>query len=359
MWQILKEFGIPRKLIKMIEICTHNSKSKVKLGNKMTEPFQTVSGLRQGCILSPLLFSFAMEKITRTILNRPEGMIINNNINNNIKDLSYADDIDLIAPTLEDLGNMASDLNEMASRIGLSINENKTKLMKITKGDDQNNNVVVVGGLNVAYVNEFKYLGSIVTSKNEIEKEIKSRITSGNKCYYSLINLFKKRSINIKTKCKIYTTVVRPVALYGCETWTLTKKLEKKLLVFENAILRRIAGPVYDAENNTWRRRHNEELREITQVPLITNVIKTQRLRWAGHTNRMNEERYPKKILLGEVGGRRHRGRPRKRWVDCIREDVTELGERGESWLEISQDRQRWGGLCRAALGHGAREPPE
>ena len=80
MWQILKEFGIPKKSIKMIQICTHNSRSKVKLGNKMSEPFQTVSGLRQGCILSPILFSLAMEKITRTIMNRPEGMIIGNNM---------------------------------------------------------------------------------------------------------------------------------------------------------------------------------------------------------------------------------------------------------------------------------------
>ena len=262
----------------MIQVCILNSRNKVKLGNKMSEPFQTVSGLRQGCILSPVLFSLVMEKVTRTILNRPEGMNVNNSI---IKDFSYADDIDLVAPSLEDLDSLASDLNGMASRMGLSINENKTKLMKITKGDDQNNNIVLVGGLNVEYVNEFKYLGSIITSKNEIEKEIKARITSANKCYYSLSNFFKKRSISIKTKCRIYTTVVRPIALYGCEAWTLTKKLEKKLMVFEDTILRRIAGPVYDTESNAWRRRHNIELRALTQVPPIINIMKSHRLRWA------------------------------------------------------------------------------
>ena len=74
------------------------------------------------------------------------------------------------------------------------------------------------------------------------------------------------------------------------------------MLVFENAILRRIAGPVFDAETNIWRRRHNDELRDLTQVPSIVNVIKTHRLRWAGHTNRMNESRYPKEILEGRGG---------------------------------------------------------
>ena len=163
----------------------------------------------------------------------------------------------------------------------------------------------------------------------------------------------------MKTKIKMYTTVVRPVVLYGCEAWSLTRKLENKLQVFENSILRRIVGPVLDVEANTWRRRHNDELRALTRIPPITSVIKSYRLRWAGHVSRMSIDRYPKVILNNEVHGRRNRGRPRKRWVDCVRESVDELGEPGEMWCEIAGDRQRWRGLCRAAMGHEARQPPE
>ena len=138
--------------------------------------------------------------------------------------------------------------------------------------------------------------------------------------------------------------------------------MEKKILVFENTILRRIVGPVYDNEINRWRRRHNIELREITQVPLITDVMKRHRLKWAGHVARMPPERYPKIILEGNVGGRRFRGRPRKRWRDYVQEDVDGIndGELGDgSWMEVAQDRQRWRGLVRAVMGHQARQPVE
>ena len=158
--------------------------------------------------------------------------------------------------------------------------------------------------------------------------------------------------INIKTKIRMYTTVVRPVVLYGCEAWALTQTLEKRLLVFENSVLRRITGPVFDRETHSWRRRHNEELREVTRVPLITNILKARRMKWAGHVKRMNNTRYPKQTLEGGVGGRRRRGRPRTRWNDCVEKNVQELEDTEETWQEIAENRPRWRGLCRAAMGH-------
>ena len=141
MWQILREVGIPLKLINLIKMCLDNSQCKVRIGNRTSDPFHTKSGLRQGCILSPVLFSIAMEKITRTIMNRPEGMAVGDTI---IKDLAYADDIDLIAPSVEDLSRLASDLNEMGKRIGLKVNEEKTKIMKLTRGDNHLNEQILI-----------------------------------------------------------------------------------------------------------------------------------------------------------------------------------------------------------------------
>ena len=72
---------------------------------------------------------------------------------------------------------------------------------------------------------------------------------------------------------RIYISIIRPITTYGCESWTLTKNLRQKLLVFENNILRRIAGPVFDEDENRWRRRHNDELREVTKQDLIIDLI--------------------------------------------------------------------------------------
>ena len=115
---------------------------------------------------------------------------------------------------------------------------------------------------------------------------------------------------------KAYTAIIRPVLTYGCETWRLTKDLERKLEVFENGILRRICGSVYDAELGRWRRRHNNELREMTEVPLITSTIMAQRLRWAGHVARAEENRLISQVARGQPEGRRPPGRPRMRWSD-------------------------------------------
>ena len=104
-------------------------------------------------------------------------------------------------------------------------------------------------------------------------------------------------------KIKIYKTIILPVVLYGCETWSLTLREESRLRVFENRILRRIFGPKRD-ENGEWRRLHNEELRSLYRSPNIVRVIKSRRLRWAGHVTRMEEGRSAFKILTGKPTGK-------------------------------------------------------
>ena len=112
-------------------------------------------------------------------------------------------------------------------------------------------------------VEEFKYLGTTLTNQNSIAKEIKSRLRSGNACYHSVQNLLSSRLLSKNLKIKIYRTVIMPVVLYGCETWSLTLREERKLRVFENMVLRRIFGPRRDKVTGKWRILHNEELNDL------------------------------------------------------------------------------------------------
>ena len=114
--------------------------------------------------------------------------------------------------------------------------------------------------------------------------------------------------------------------LYGCETWSLTLREERKLRVFENMVLRRIFGPRRDEVTGEWRRLHNEELNDLYSSPNIVRVIKSRRMRWAGHVVRMGEERGAYRVLVGKPDGRRTLGRPIRRWVDNIRMDLQEVG---------------------------------
>jgi len=135
-------------------------------------------------------------------------------------------------------------------------------------------------------VEEFKYLGITLTNQNSIAEEMKSRLRSGNACYHSMQSLLSSRLLSKNVKIKIYRTIILPV-LYGCETWSLTLREERKLRVFENMVLRRIFGPRRDEVTGEWRRFHNEELNDLYSSPNIVQVIKSRRMRWAGHVARM------------------------------------------------------------------------
>jgi len=117
-----------------------------------------------------------------------------------------------------------------------------------------------------------------------------------------------------------------PVVLYGCETWSLTLREERSLRVFENRVLRRIFGTKRGEVTGKWRKLHNEELNNLYSSPNIVRVIKSRRIRWAGHVARMGEGRGVYRVLVGKPEGRRPLRRPRRRWEDNIRMDLREVG---------------------------------
>ena len=114
--------------------------------------------------------------------------------------------------------------------------------------------------------------------------------------------------------------------------------------MFENRVLR-IFGPRRDGVKGEWRKLYNEELNDLYSSPNIVRVIKSRRLRWAGHVARMEEGRGVHKVLVGKPEGKRPLGRPRSRWEDNIRMDLQEVGMGCGDWMGLAQDRDRWRAL--------------
>jgi len=127
----------------------------------------------------------------------------------------------------------------------------------------------------------------MLTNKNSIQEEIKSRLKLGNASYYSVQNLLSSSLLSKNLKLKIYRTIILPVVLYGCESGSLTLREERRLRVFENRVLRRVFGPKRDEVTGEWRKLHNEELSDLYPLPNIVRVVKSRRMRWAGHVARM------------------------------------------------------------------------
>jgi hypothetical protein len=132
-------------------------------------------------------------------------------------------------------------------------------------------------------VAQFRYLLTTVTIQNSIHEEIKRRSNSGNTCYCSIQDLVSPRVLSKNIKIRIYRTAILPVVLYVCETWSLTLREEHSLRVFGNRVQMRIFGPKRDEVMGGWGKLHNEELHDLHTLPSIIRMIKSRRMKWAGH----------------------------------------------------------------------------
>ena len=139
--------------------------------------------------------------------------------------------------------------------------------------------------------------------------------------------------------------LILPVVLYGCETWSLTLREERKLRVFENMVFRRIFGPRRDEVTGEWRRLHNEELNDLYSSPNIVRVIKSRRMRWAGHVACIGEERGAYRFLVRKPEVKRPLRRPKRRRVHNIMMDLQEVACGYVDWIRLAQDREGGGRL--------------
>ena len=153
-----------------------------------------------------------------------------------------------------------------------------------------------------------------------------------------------------KLKIKIYRTIILPVVLYGCESWSLKLREERRLGVFENRVLRRVFGPKRDEVTGELGKLHNEELSDLYSLPNIVRVVKSRRMRWAWHVARMGEGRGVHRVLMGKSEGKRSLGRPRIRWEDNVKMDLQEVGGSCGDWMELAQDRDRWRALVSTVM---------
>ena len=337
----MTEFGVPNKLVRLVKMTLTNTVCKVKVQGQLSKAFKVNSGLRQGDVISTILFNLCLEKVIRKIEINPGGTILNRSLDY----MAYADDLNIVSRNTRYLAEAFQQIDSEGRKMGIEVNVDKTKFMVSCRDQRIRDENLTIGDKVFKKVRDFKYLGSTITEDNNTSTEIKVRIAAGNRSYYSCLSMMKSRMLSRKSKVRIYKTLIKPVVMYGSETWTMSKKDQSALLVWERKILRKIYGPVND--HDTWRIRTNSELQELYQDASIVADIKGRRLRWAGHVERMEDSRKCKKVYRGKPEGRRKVGRPRKRWLDDVEEDLKSIGVRG--WRRKARDRSEWRKVVREA----------
>ena len=279
-----------------------------------------------------------MEEILKRV-NIKIGMNIDGEILNNLR---FADDIILFAKTEEELKNLLEELNREGKKGGMEMNKKKTKIMCNEVARRRQRYGISIDGEHLEEVDQYKYLGRLLTPGNEMAKEIDQRIKSGWRRFGQYINFLKDKRMPMCLKRRIMDTVIVPAMTYGAKTCSLTNNQKQKLAVAQRSMER--------AMFSITRRDkiRNEVIRSTTKVKDIIQKAEQTKGQWAGHLAHMENNRWAKRTTeWWPREGSRARGRPKRRWRDEIEEKA------GSAWMRRAQDRKAWRKVWRPSASSG------
>lgn len=381
-WWAMRKLGVDEWLVRVVQSMYHNVRSRVRVNTELSDEFDVKVGVHQGSVLSPLLFIMVLEALSEEFRTGCPW------------ELLYADDLVLVAESMEELVVKLKKWKEGMESKGLRVNMGKTKCMvsdatmvstretgkypcsichkgvgsnsihcsgcnlwvhkkcSNIKGrlrDNQNYRCrkctgeirvqaeprvkqVVIDGEALEVVDKFCYLGEMISAFGGAEEAVIARIRSGWKKFRDLLPVLTCRGFSLRSKGRVYQACVRSVMLYGSETWALK---ESDLQRLERNDMRMIRWMC----NVTLKdRKSSLELRGRLGLDSIRNCIRTGRLRWFGHVERRDDDSWVKKCREIVVVGRQERGRPRKTWNQVVANDLRAL----KIDRDLAQNRIEW-----------------
>lgn len=330
-WSALKRRQIPNKIIRLIRAMYENAKCQVMHNGALTDEFGVNTGVRQGCILSPLLFLTVLDDVLKEALPNTQGIWWTPT--RKLSHLDYADDICLLSNSHSEMQAMLAQLNAAALRKSLKINERKTKLMRINAN---NLRPISLNNSNIQEVEKFCYLGSMMSVNGGTREDINSRIAKAALAYGRLNKVWLSSELSSSTKLRIFKACVLSTLLYGSETWSCTELEIARVQTFVNKCLRKILRIFYP-ETIT-----NNELYERAQIDTIDNLVKQKKWRWIGHTLRRTECHITRQALEWNPQGSRRRGRPRLTWRRKVENELTKANSTWTYAKQLAENRIRW-----------------
>lgn len=331
LWRILSSYGIPTKILNIIKGLYRRAKCRIVHRGKLGRSFTVDSGVKQGCVLSPLLFLLVLDWVMRKVDTGSRG--IQWTLTERLEDIDFADDLTLMAQAARDMQESLRLLVKYAGQVGLKINAAKTKLMRINTTAPC---ILTIDGETIQEVEHFCYLGSDLAKDGGADMDAQSRIQKARQAFISLNNIWNSTQLSRNLKLKFFKSNCISVLLYGCETWKVTSKIENKIQVFVNRCLRRILRIRWPETIS------NAELWKQTNFEKMKLMIKRRKWNWIGHTLRRPAGSIAKTALDWNPQGARKRGRPKTTWKRTV---IDEARQAEKEWTEVkalAQNRIRW-----------------
>ena len=319
-WYCMRKSGLAEKYVRIVQDMYDGSTTAVRCAVGVTEGFEVKVGLHQGSALSPCLFAMMMDRMTDEIREEAPWTMM------------FADDIVICSESKEQVEEKLESWRYALERRGMKVNRRKTEYMCVNERQDNSSGTVKMQGEEVAKVEDFKYLGSTVQSNGECGREVKKRVQAGWNGWRRMSGVICDRRVPARVKGKVYKVAVRPAMLYGLETVALTKRQEAEMEVAELKMLRFSLGVT------RMDKIRNEYIRGTAQVGKFGEKTREARLRWYGHLRRKDDGYIGRRMLRMELPGKRKRGRPKRRFMDVVKEDMAEV----EVTEEDTVDRRNW-----------------
>ena len=207
-------------------------------GRQLSDHFVVKTGVHQGCLLSPFLFTLVVDRIMRTSTDGKRNGI-QQTLWSQLDNLDFADDLVLLSHRHVQMQDKTTCLDSASARMGLHINNGKTKIMRMWYAS---NSPVTVAGQPLEVVSSFTYLGSIVDTQDGSDANVRARIGKGRTDFLILKKVWSSREMEKSTKLRIFNTNVKSVLLYGSKVWRMTQSALRRLQNFINSCLRKILG---------------------------------------------------------------------------------------------------------------------
>ena len=318
----LKQRGVDWKDRRMIANLYMKQSTVVRVNNKHSERCDIGQGVRQGCLISPTLFSiYAEEIMLEAFYGADFGIKVGGK---KVVDVRFADDQAMIANNEKELQTVMDLLDRSAKKFNMKINVEKTKVMCVSKESKEIK--VKLDGKWVQQVKRFTYLGTIITSNGYTIEDIKTRIALAKKKFAERREILSG-DVSIELRKRLVKCLVWSVATFGAETWILSKEAVRRIEGFEMWCWRRLLKVRWtDRKTNEW------VLAQIGAERTMLKMIEGRKKRWLGHVAR--HEGMLKQVIEGKMEGRRGRGRRRMGMI-------SDMGKY-EEWKRLAEDRSSW-----------------
>ncbi|KAK6735707.1 hypothetical protein RB195_018750 [Necator americanus] len=372
--------GVPGKFVRLLDDMNQRTTAAVRTPAGCTTPFEVVTGVRQGAVAGPFLFNFAIDDIMRRTVDQCPADIVLAPSGCPLTDLEYADDVVIFAESSTKLQHVVNLVPKLAAAYELRLRPDKCKQMWISSRPRTG---IRVDEQPVELVDEFCYLGCTLKNNGSYERDVQQRCAKANSAFNSLTKCLWSTLITNEVNLRVYLSAIRPIMMYGSETWATPSTVMERLECTERKLLRKLLGYFWP------RVCHNEDLyaeidvvyRRMTRgehqhLAPPSKVTKVNRLRFFGHILRRPADRLVQRVLrsLPGTSWNKPSSQKRKFWTEAVKENLRTLGVdrqfrrdvsfrriwNSDEWIDsvqaLVEDREGWAELCSrtAYLGEDA-----